>query len=641
MRYQSILALLLAQLWTAQAYASVSEVEPNSPVRGSALYQTCDPTVRVVREHTGFQTINVDPCTGTPIEPITVPRWDDQANASGILATPLSLTDEMVGQLSSPRDYDWYSVDADGSNPVTPVYFGCDKKLGYYVESPTPFTVGDPQKDVYWQIEYYYDNDPNDAVLPARQSSYVVYPDACKRGEAETKGPFRFQMNTGKPGRYYVRVWSRLVESGKDVPDQIDVQDPVTGEVSSKTRHNYYDVIVTPTADYTLRLYTARVTGELEPNDGAVEAYVLTSGQSVSGQLSSMYDQDWFAIDNDAAVNTSKRIPFFFSCKGQTGSSYFLSAYDHLGVLQVSYEIKAEQCSGAGGYSFTIGAPISARYYFVVNSPTYSDNAQFTQSDYTVLAITSTTGGTPDTPTRLPGELEPNDTQINAYPLTNDQAVTAQLSAGSDLDFYYYDNDARTNTKGVVPIYFRCGSTNAAARYQVSYFNSLGLLQKAYTVDTSQCSVPGGFRFDLIARSTARYFILVAADTGAEGSFSDEDYTISTFFNAAAEIPADVAGNMRTARIVDKKAANQDNFAFNIGQCGSRNGVVKLTGNRLNLPGVDPNTTVQVRIGPWACSATRALTLNVSNPNQTIGVYPAPPAPPAPTPKRKTGLSAR
>ena len=246
-------------------------------------------------------------------------------------------------------------------------------------------------------------------------------------------------------------------------------------------------------------------------------------------------------------------------------------------------------------------------------------------------------------PRCLPGELEPNDTEINAYPLTDAQAVTAQLSSASDLDFYYYDNDSRTNNSGVVPIYFRCGTSNPGAIYQISYFNAQGVLQKAYSVATDQCSVPGGFRFDMVARSTARYFILVAAD--AE-NFSNDDYPLSTFFNAAAEVPGNVEGRLRTAQIVDSRAANRDKFTFTITQCGNRTGVIRLSGNRLNLPGVDPNTTVQVQIGPWACSATAELSMNVSNPRRTVGVYP-PPAPastptptPTPTPTKKvTGLA--
>ena len=370
MRYQSIIALLLAQLLASQAYGSVSEVEPNSPVTGITFQET-DPLHRYI---------------------VTTPSPDSPSDPS--LAKPLPLNDELVGQLSGPRDYDWFYVDiADTSHPVTPVYFGCDKKLGFYYEAPSGTTVN--ETDAAYRINYYYQDPASGAT--ELQSSYLVYPVSCKRGDAETKGPLRFQMNTEKPGRYFVRVWGNLVESGKDVTDQITVAGPPDENgnptTEDKTRHNYYDVIISPTADYTLRLYTARVTGEMEPNDGMVEAFVLASGKSVPGQLSSMYDQDWFAIDNDATVNTSNKIPFFFSCKGQTGSSYFLSAYDALGVQQVSYEISADQCSGASGFSFTINAPITARYYFVVNSPTYTDTAQFTQSDYTVLAITQPDSG--------------------------------------------------------------------------------------------------------------------------------------------------------------------------------------------------------------------------------------------------------
>jgi Tfp pilus assembly protein PilE len=506
MRYHYPLAFVLLLSLNPYAHASVSEVEPNSTVAGAAVWQSPDPLYRRVRE------IDI---TG---------QFNDTANQDPSLSTPFSLTDEMVGQLHDTRDYDWFYVDiSDSNHPVTPIYFGCDKKLGFYHEGPKDFTVGDLNKDVYWQLEYYYDSDPRTPGGVERQSSYVVYPDTCKRGLAETKGPMRFQMNTQRPGRYYVRVWGRLIATPVTIEDQIEIN----GE--KKTRKTDHDEIVVPTADYTLRLYTARVGGELEPNDGMVEAYALTSGVTVPAQLSSMHDQDWFYIDNDVSKNTTKKLPFYFNCKGQTGKTYILSAYDYLGVLQSNYEVKAEQCNGSAGFSFTIDAPISNRYYFEVSSPTYTENDQFTQADYSVLVIAGPGPTTPDTPVRKDGDLEPNEKQVDAYPLPKNVGVTAQMSSNTDLDWFSIDYTADSTTTGITTVRFECkGQASSGAIWELATYNPQNVPQASYTITAAQCAATGGFKFSLNTPTTGKYLLLVNAPaTTTTGAFSQADYVLT------------------------------------------------------------------------------------------------------------------
>lgn len=505
MRYHYPLAFVLLLSSNPYAYGSVSEVEPNSTVAGAAL-QSIDPLLRVMTEYD---------LTG---------QFNPTANQDPSLATPFSLTDEMVGQLHDTRDYDWFYVDiTDSNHPVTPIYFGCDKKLGFYHEGPNPFTVGDVNKDVYWQLEYYYDSDPKSPGGVDRQSSYVVYADACKRGLAETKGPMRFQMNTQRPGRYFVRVWGRLIQTPVIVADQIEINGV------QKTRKTYYDDIVVPTADYSLRLYTAKVGGELEPNDGMVEAYSLTSGVTVPAQLSSMYDQDWFYIDNDISKNTTKKLPFYFSCKGQTGKTYILSAYDYLGVLQSNYEITAEQCNGSAGFSFTIDAPITNRYYFEVSSPTYAENNQFTQADYSVLVIAGPSPVTEDTRVRKDGDLEPSEKQVDAYPLPKNVGVTAQLSSNTDLDWFSINYTADATTTGVTTVTFECkGQASSGAVWELATYNPQNVPQASYTIPAAQCAAAGGFKFSLSTPTTGKYLLLVNAPaTTTAGAFSQADYVLT------------------------------------------------------------------------------------------------------------------
>lgn len=603
MRYQSILASTLVFLWGAQSQASVSEQEPNSKISGSAIYQPSDPLVRYVLE-TDLDG-NFD--------------FDGSANLDPSLATPFSLTDEIIGQLKSTRDYDWFYVDVpDSSRPVTPVYFGCDKTLGYYVESLEEITI-DPETDLTWRIEYFYDADPATAGGVEKQSSYVVPPSDCKRGTADTKGPMRFQMNTQRPGRYYVRVWGRMIA------DNVILEDQITIGTEQKTRKTFYDQIVTPTADYALRLYTSRIAGQQEPNDGIVEAVPLVSGTTATAQLASMYDQDWFYIDNDSTKNKTGKIPFYFSCKSQSNTYYILSSYDEKGVGQTSYEIPSSQCSAAGGYLFTIDAPVSARYYFVVASPPSGEPDSFTQADYTVLAIANNSGVSGPT-VRLPGELEPNETPVNAYPLTNTVPVTAQLSSITDLDYYVYHNDTGANPNNTVPITFRC--QNSGEVYTLSYFNTQGFLQQAYTVTAGECSSTDGFQFTINTPATADYYILVSGPSGGDTAlFGSGDYTLTAYVNNNTGT-ANATGSLVKGQLVDSGKSGKDSFAFNVKGCGGNKGTVKLTGNKLNMTTPSINTQVKVEIGGWSCVSDAKNFTQTNSAPQTL-VYPKPAATPA------------
>lgn len=290
MNYGITTASILALAWTLGASAAISEKEPNNDT-GSAL--------------------------------------------------PLPGTDETVGQLKAATDEDWYFVDvADPQQSITPVYFGCNKRYDdYFVGECDP-----PVPESSWQVNYYYGSE--------LQSSYVFNKNVCKEGQADLKGPVRFQMNTATPGRYYVQV--------RGVAKQCSVQ----GKPSS--------VIVANTADYSLRVATGKTRGEAEPNDGRVEATPIPGDAAVIGQLSSMSDQDWYVVDYSGAGGPSGNLPVYFNCAGSQAGAYFLVAwFDPSGVLQSSYEITQPECSVSGGYRFKMTTPVSGKYYVVVGPPTY------------------------------------------------------------------------------------------------------------------------------------------------------------------------------------------------------------------------------------------------------------------------------
>lgn len=604
MRYSSALTFMPILLWGPSVYA-LGEVEPNSTVAGRDVFY---------RSATSGYTREVD-LNG---------NFNDAAKLDPSLANQLPLNDEMIGQLGGigvpsedySRDYDWFYLDVyDSSRPLTPVYFGCDQQQGFYLEQAPGGSLSiDPEKDITFQINYYYLDTSNPNATIAPQSSYVVGPDACRTGSGTTIGHFRFQMSTQRPGRYFVRVWGRYIGSET-------LEDTIEG--TTTTRRTAYDQIVVPTGSYSLRVYTSRVPGALEPNDGMPEAFPLVSGTTTSDQLASMYDHDWFYIDNDISVNTSQKIPFYFTCSApSTGSyTYNISARDYWGVEQANYKVSSDICSRASGFSFTLNAPVSARYYFVVSPPTFAENAQFTQANYTVLAVSSPNSPLSGVPSRLPGQQEPNDTLINAFPLTTGEPVTgAQISSVSDFDYYHYDNAVANSTAS---IYFKCTApADSEVIYTVNTYDPLGTLQKSYSVDASACNAAGGFKFDMATPSIARYYVLVSQSSEV---FSTADYTLSTAYILANE----VGGALKSAAITTKNTASaQDRFNIKLGQCGTKKGSLTLSGRKLNLSGIDANSQVNIKIGSWSCvSNAKRLTVTPST-NQKTYNYPAPTAAP-------------
>jgi len=211
--------------------------------------------------------------------------------------------------------------------------------------------------DVYWKIDYHYSASGfgNDLVL---QGSYQVSSDYCKQNAADIKGPFRFQMNTVNPGRYYVSITGNT---------DLNLSGKATG----------------PLSDYTLWAVTKIIPDMPEPNDGKLEATRLRRNQRMTGQLASMYDQDWFylKVSNGGPRKAQAR----FRCEGaQDSDSYFVSWYDPNVVQQASYKVPAINCKEQT-FNFNMRTRAVGNYYVVVTPPPGPAGTEaFGNSDYTV-----------------------------------------------------------------------------------------------------------------------------------------------------------------------------------------------------------------------------------------------------------------
>jgi len=302
--------------------------------------------------------------------------------ASGNTFSKLDISDQIVGQLFD-TDIDYFYVDVypDSKQPGIPIYFGCNlslpkpKVLERIKQDDGSYLYTWVEVDVYWKIDYYYSASGfgNDMVL---QSSYQVSSDYCKQNAADIKGPFRFQMNTVNPGRYYVSITGNT---------DLDLSGKATG----------------PLSDYTLWAVTKIIPDMPEPNDGKLEATRLRRNQRMTGQLASMYDQDWFYLK--VGNGSPRKAQARFRCEGaQDSDSYYVSWYDPNVVQQASYKVPAINCKEQT-FNFNMRTRAVGNYYVVVTPPPGPAGTEaFGNSDYLVkvgnVQATSGSGGTSPCP---------------------------------------------------------------------------------------------------------------------------------------------------------------------------------------------------------------------------------------------------
>jgi hypothetical protein len=154
------------------------------------------------------------------------------------------------------------------------------------------------------------------------------------------------------------------------------------------TKNEEVDAWIANSGDYTLRAVRERENGEMEPNDGVTDAFPLPADSSVTGQLSSMWDEDWFYIRTGGA-SEGRVTSVYMSCSaGSPGSNglndplFLVSTYAPNGNLQSSYQVGAARCITDGGFKFSINTPADGDYYVAVTAPTYNENARYSDLDY-------------------------------------------------------------------------------------------------------------------------------------------------------------------------------------------------------------------------------------------------------------------
>jgi hypothetical protein len=344
-----------------------------------------------------------------------------------------------------------------------------------------------------------------------------------------TLAPLFFKCNEAADSKavFVLATYNPLgaLQSSYQVPAaQCAAANGLNFDLSLPSSGRYYLAVTTPDAttfsqaDFTLRWLPNRADDEAIPNDAMSEAYPLSRETALAAKLSSVGDQDWFFFDNDATLNPAGLTSVEFSCDAQTpaGTSFELAAFNGGGQEQNRYVITSPQCSSGTGFRFDLKTPITARYYLLVKSPAGTSASRFKAAAYQVRWA----------PGRLLGEIEPNDRLVDAYPLTQTEAVTSQLASVDDQDWFYFYRDSSTNPSSTSTITFLCSEQlDSSAIYLVSTYNLQGVLQTNYTIGPGDCATELGFKFTINTPIMGRYYIAVS--TPSEEGLSQDDFRLS------------------------------------------------------------------------------------------------------------------
>jgi hypothetical protein len=156
------------------------------------------------------------------------------------------------------------------------------------------------------------------------------------------------------------------------------------------------------------------MTTEQESNNNSSLANALTLGRSMTGQLASSTDKDWYRFTTTSAGVLN----IVFDVPTSSSIEYFrLGLYDSAGVLLSLFSTGVDK-------TYTASAPAAGTYYLSVDAP----NSYF----YSGGSYNLTANHTPGSTTGF--ESEPNGTFATADTLALGAPITGLLSSSTDLD---------------------------------------------------------------------------------------------------------------------------------------------------------------------------------------------------------------
>ena len=209
----------------------------------------------------------------------------------------------------------------------------------------------------------------------------------------------------------------------------------------------------------TANLVAGSVAGfESEPNSTSTTADALTLGTSMTGQLASYTDIDWYRFTTTSAGSLS----IVLDVPTSTTSEYFrVGLYDAItGALMNSYSTGSDK-------TFQTAVPAAGSYYLAIDAP-YSYN--YSGGNYSVTAnlVAGSVAGF---------ESEPNDSMATSDSLTLGTPITGQLSTYTDEDVY----KLTVSEAGTFTIIFDVPTNTSSEYFRLGLYDSAGLLLSQFS----------------------------------------------------------------------------------------------------------------------------------------------------------------
>ena len=224
---------------------------------------------------------------------------------------------------------------------------------------------------------------------------------------------------------------------------------------------------------------------ESEANNSIATADAVTLGSAITGQLSATTDVDYYAV----AVTAAGTLTLVFDVP--TDNSY--SDYFKLGLYDASGTLLSLFTTGVDK-TYSLGTSAAGTYYVGVSAASKhywnSDSYRLTVNQSAVVSSIF--------------EKEENNTQSSANPLTLGAALTGQLSATDDVDYYVFN----VATGGQVALNLQTPTDSLSSFFTATLFDAQGTLlatNQTGTDSTWTLSVPAAGDYYVAVRQGVFY----------------------------------------------------------------------------------------------------------------------------------------
>jgi len=245
------------------------------------------------------------------------------------------------------------------------------------------------------------------------------------------------------------------------------------------------------------------LSNEVEANNAPATANALTPTVTLTGQLLSNLDLDYYKVTaaGPGAISVAVAATSNFSNVG----GWSISILDSTSTVLAS--ANCNTCSN----NINAGITTAGTYYVLVQAPSGTSSANNSTQNYTLnLSLSNKTNTV---------EVEPNNTPATANTLTSAITMTGQLLSNADLDYY------KVTATGPGAISVAVAATSSFSNvggWSISILDSTSTVLASANCNTCSNNINAGIT------TAGTYYVLVQAPSGtSSANNSTQNYTIN------------------------------------------------------------------------------------------------------------------